>query len=180
MFHGYCWQRPQPSAPTRHWRGAMWAQQSAGDASPPAIPRLGPDDFRENDTAFKLKVAGVKGPLNVENSSTSTSGGSSGTLNGQSVSGKLNGLAAFLIVPVPDLSDCLPMFTARSVLHDSTRRSPVGHWTSSSRGTEFAWSLGGKFKAGLLSIRAEYERFRRDGRDPAMLSLGFVKYFGRD
>jgi len=139
-------------------------------------PDLGPNQFIENDTAFKL-VAGVKAPLGLELEYIDF-GKTRGDLGGDIVSGKLNALAAFAVLPIPDLVPFVDVYGKAGFARLDTKVS--GELLDfSSRGTEFAWGLGAKFKAGSFSVRAEYERFHRNGRDPAMLSLGIVKYFGR-
>jgi hypothetical protein len=138
-------------------------------------PALGPNQFKENHTAFKL-VGGVEGPLDVELEYIDF-GKSIGNLGTQRVSGKLNGLAAFAVLPLPIPLPVFDFYGKVGLARLDTRVS--GDLLDfSSRGTEFAWGIGGEFSAGSFSVRAEYERFRQDGRDSTLLSLGFVKYFG--
>lgn len=147
--------------------------QSRITASDPAI---GPDEFREHDTGFKI-MAGMKGPLPIELEYVDF-GKTEGNLGGNTATGKLNALAAFTVIPLPAPLPGFDVYGKAGLARLDTRITGSS-LDFSSRNTEFAWGLGAKFKAGDFFIRAEYERFRRkDSTDPALLSLGFVKYFG--
>jgi opacity protein-like surface antigen len=139
-------------------------------------PALGPNDFREHDTGFKL-MAGMKGPLPIELEYIDF-GSTDGNLGSSTVNGKLNALAAFTVIPLPAPLPGFDVYGKAGLARLDTR--VIGSALDfSSRNTEFAWGLGAKFKVGKFFVRAEYERFRRkNDADPALLSLGFVKYFG--
>jgi opacity protein-like surface antigen len=139
-------------------------------------PVLGPSQFVEHDGAFKLVAGSKKGPIGLELEYIDF-GKSWGDLGSDRVNGKLNGLAAFAVLPLPDLVPVFDLYGKVGMGRLDTKVTGE-QLDFSSRGTEFAWGLGAQFKVGSLSIRAEYEAFKREGRDPSLLSLGFVKYFG--
>jgi hypothetical protein len=139
-------------------------------------PALGPNQFNEHDAAFKIVAGSKKGPIGLELAYIDF-GKSRGDLGSDRVSGKLNGLAAFAVLPLPDLVPVFDLYGKIGMGRLDTKVTGES-LDFSSRGTEFAWGLGAQFRAGSFSVRAEYESFKRDGRNPALLSLGFVKYFG--
>jgi opacity protein-like surface antigen len=141
-------------------------------------PALGSSRFNEHDVAFKIAAGSKKGPIGLELEYIDF-GRSRGDLGSDRVTGKLNGLAAFAVLPLPDL---VPVFDLYGKVGMGRLDTKVfgESLDFSSRSTEFAWGLGAQFKAGSIAVRAEYESFKRDGRNPALLSLGFVKYFGQE
>lgn len=144
---------------------------AASDAS------FGSSQFIEHDTALKLTV-GIKGPLGLELEYLDF-GKADGLLNGDAARGKLNSLAAFALVPIPDFVPVLDVYGKVGFARlDTSVNTALLDFDS--RGTEFAWGLGLRYEFGSLGVRAEYERFKRGGRDPAALTLGVVKYFHHD
>jgi hypothetical protein len=137
-------------------------------------PALGASQFKEDHTAFKI-FGGVKAPLGLELEYVDF-GKTDGTLGSATASGKLNGLGAFVVANLP-----VPMFDVFGKIGMARLDTRLTNQQIdlSTRGTELAWGLGTQFKAGAFAIRAEYERFKRDGRDPALLSLGFVVFLDR-
>ncbi|HTQ36612.1 MAG TPA: outer membrane beta-barrel protein [Steroidobacteraceae bacterium] len=135
---------------------------------------VSPDNFNKSDLAFKVfagvRLASMLGAeidyLNFGKPSEDLSGAGS-------VDGKLNGLALFGMYYLPLPLPILDIYAKVGYTHLSGKFSgSLNASRLNEKGSDIGAGLGTQLTFGSLAVRAEYERFRADGPDPAMLTVG--------
>lgn len=141
-------------------------------------PGTAVSQFKENHTAFKvfvgLRAVSVLGAeLDYLNF-----GRTSGPLGSDpDVTGKLTGAAGFGLFYVPLPVPALDVYAKAGVARLNKKISDFTPGDFSTKGTDFGYGAGLQLKLGSFGIRAEYENFNTDGKNPRLLTLGFTKFF---
>jgi hypothetical protein len=138
---------------------------------------LGYRQFKDDHTAFKV-YAGVRAAslLGAEIAYMDF-GKASDTLGGTQARGKLKGIAAFGLLYLPLPVPVLDVYAKAGFAHLDTKITTGSVKLLSTKEEDFAYGAGVQVKLGSFAIRGEYERFANDGTDPALLSIGFTKFF---
>lgn len=141
-------------------------------------PEAAIGQFKEDHTAFKvfggLRAAPLFG-VELEYLNFGKPRGDAGT--DTDAQGKLTGVAAFGLFYVPLPLPVIDIYAKAGLARLDRKLSDLTLDDFSTKGTEFAYGGGLQLKFGSFAIRAEYERFNADGKDPTLLSLNFAKFF---
>lgn len=138
---------------------------------------LGYQQFKDDHTAFKV-YAGVRA-LSLLGAEISylDFGKATDDLGGVEAKGKLKGIAAFGLLYLPLPVPVVDIYAKAGFAHLNTKVRAGDVRLLSTKEEDFAYGAGVQFKLGSFAIRGEYERFANDGTDPALLSIGFTKFF---
>lgn len=138
---------------------------------------LGYEQFKDDHTAFKV-YAGVRA-LSLLGAEVAymNFGKASDEIGGDEARGKVKGIAVFGLLYLPLPVPVLDVYAKAGFARLDTRITSDDVELLDTKEEDFAYGAGVQFKLGSFAIRGEYERFANDGTDPALLSLGFTKFF---
>ena len=140
-----------------------------------ADPAQSVDAFKENHTAFKV-FTGVRAAMFGAELAYMNFGKATGQIEGQAAEGKLKGVGLFGLFYVPLPVPMLDIY-AKAGLARLSRDISSSALNLDTKDTNLGLGAGAQIKFKSFAIRAEYERFSTDGKDPSLLSIGFSKSF---
>jgi hypothetical protein len=133
--------------------------------------------FKEDHTAFKF-YGGVRAASFGAELEYLDFGSTSGDFGADTdVDGKLTGVAAFGVLYLPLPLPVLDVYGKAGFARLNRKITDLSAGDFSTKDTEFGYGAGAQLKLGSFALRAEYERFSTDGKDPTLLSLGASFYF---
>lgn len=138
-------------------------------------PAQSVEAFKENHTAYKV-FAGTRVAMFGAEIAYLNFGKASGDIAGVNATGKLDGYGVFGLVYLPLPLPMLDLYAKAGLARLDSEISVAG-LSLDRKNTDLGLGAGAQVKFGSWAIRAEYERFAVDGRDPSLLSLGFTVSF---
>lgn len=133
--------------------------------------------FKEDHTAFKF-YGGVRAASFGAELEYLNFGKTSGDFGADvDTDGKLTGVAGFGVFYLPLPLPVLDVYGKAGFARLNRKLSDLNTGDFSTKDTEFAYGGGVQLKLGSFALRAEYERFNTDGKDPTLLTLGASFFF---
>ncbi|MET0279707.1 MAG: outer membrane beta-barrel protein [Steroidobacteraceae bacterium] len=133
--------------------------------------------FKEDHTAFKF-YGGVRAASFGAELEYMNFGSTSGDFGADTdVNGKLTGVAGFGVLYLPLPLPVVDVYGKAGFARLNRKITDLTPGDFSTKDTEFAYGGGVQVKLGSFALRAEYERFNTDGKDPTLLTLGASFFF---
>jgi hypothetical protein len=133
--------------------------------------------FKEDHTAFKF-FTGVRAASFGAELEYLNFGKTSGDFGPDTdVDGKLTGVAGYGVLYVPLPLPVIDIYGKAGFARLNRKLTDLNTGDFSTKDTDFAYGAGVQLKLGAFGVRAEYQRFNTDGKDPTLLTLGATYSF---